>query len=87
MIEILGNPYSEFERNEELVECEQNGMKTFWEWEMGILEQEEKYWEDLLRQLKVKIDQEVEMVIAREDDPTDQRQIHIKSDVNGKYKA
>ena len=33
MIEILKNPFSEFEKNEELVECEQNGMKTFWEWE------------------------------------------------------
>ena len=42
MIEILKNPFSEFEKNEELVECEQNGMKTFWEWEHGILEQEEK---------------------------------------------
>jgi len=66
MIEILKNPYSEFERNEELVECEQNGMKNFWEWEMGLLEQEEKYWEDLLRQLKASIEQEVEQVIAKE---------------------
>jgi len=66
MIEILKNPYYEFERNEELVECEQNGMKNFWEWELGLLEQEEKYWEDLLRQLKASIEMEVQQVIAKE---------------------
>jgi hypothetical protein len=41
MIEILGNQFSEFEKNEELVEIETRGIKTFWEWELGLLEQEE----------------------------------------------
>ena len=49
MIEILGNPYTEYEKNEELVEIETRGIKTVWEWELGLLEQENKYYEDLLR--------------------------------------
>ena len=57
MIEILGNPYTEYEKNEELVEIESRGLKTVWEWEMGLLEQENKYYEDLLRQLKMTVEQ------------------------------
>jgi len=33
MIELIGNPQSEFEKNEELVEKDTNSLKSFWEWE------------------------------------------------------
>ena len=58
-IELIGNAQSEFERNEEEVERESNGIKTFWEWEIGLLDQDEQYWENQLRQLKQTVDSEV----------------------------
>lgn len=60
MIEILGNPYTEFEKNEEQVEVESREIKSFWQWELDVLEQENKYWEDLLRQLKLIVDTQIE---------------------------
>ena len=59
MIEIIGNPYAEFETNEDLVELEGSGLQHFWKWEMGLLEQEEEYWEDLLRNLEITIDEQI----------------------------
>ena len=53
VIEILGNKQSEFEKNEEAVEKEEYGIKSFWEWEQGLLDQEEIYWENKLRNLKI----------------------------------
>lgn len=41
MIELLKNPQAEFEKNEEAVEKDANGIKSFWEWEQGLLEAEE----------------------------------------------
>ena len=62
-------------------------MKTYWEWEHGLLEQEEKYWEDLLRQLKLSIDDEVNSVIAKKEGCSDVRKNEIRSDINGKYQS
>ena len=45
MIEIIGNTQAEFEKNERQVELEQLNQMSFWEWETGLLEQEEAYWE------------------------------------------
>ena len=87
MIEILGNQYSEFEKNEELVEIESRGIKTFWAWELGLLEQEEQYWEDLLRQLKMTQDQELESMIAREEGCDEERQKSFEKFVQLKYKT
>jgi hypothetical protein len=33
MIELIGNDQSEFEKNEDAVEKDESGIKTFWEWE------------------------------------------------------
>ena len=38
IIEILGNPQMEFEKNEELVTRQENNLKTFWEFETGLLD-------------------------------------------------
>jgi hypothetical protein len=38
MIELIGNPQYEFEKNEQEVEKETHGLKTFWEWEQGLLD-------------------------------------------------
>ena len=46
VIELIGNPQSEFEKNEEAVEKAAKEVKTFWQWELGLLEQEELYWEN-----------------------------------------
>lgn len=55
MIELIDNPQSQFEKNEEAVEKDSNGLKSFWEWEQGLLENEELYWEGKLRNLKDQI--------------------------------
>lgn len=59
IIELLGNDQAEFEKNEDAVEKDEAGMKSFAEWEMGLLDQEEAYWENLLRELKMQIDDEI----------------------------
>jgi hypothetical protein len=33
MIELINNPQAEFEKNEEAVEKDAYGIKSFWEWE------------------------------------------------------
>lgn len=38
IIELIGNDQSEFEKNEDAVEKEESGVKTFWEWESGLLD-------------------------------------------------
>ena len=59
MIEIIGNDISEFQENEQKVEIEQYGLESFWEWENKLLNQEVDYYENLLRQLKMQIDEEL----------------------------
>lgn len=38
MIELIGNDQSEFEKNEDAVEKEESEVKSFWEWEQGLLD-------------------------------------------------
>lgn len=59
MIEILGNEYEELERNRNEVEKEAYEIETFWQWEASVCEQEVDYYEQLLRDLKTTIDQEI----------------------------
>ena len=67
MIEIIGNEIAEFQENEQKVEIEQYGLESYWEWENKLLTQEIDYYENKLRQLKMKIDDEVsEHLIAQE---------------------
>jgi len=35
------------------MEKEEYGIKSFWEWEQVLLDQEEIYWENKLRNLKI----------------------------------
>ena len=60
-------------------------MRTFWDWERGILEEEELYWENLLRDLKITIDSEAQKVIASKEDCSEEQMSHIRSDINGIY--
>jgi hypothetical protein len=64
VIEILGNPHIEYEKNEMEIEIEENEIQSFWSWEAGLLKEEIMYWEGLLRQLKTKIDDEARSLIA-----------------------
>lgn len=84
MIELIGNPYSEFETNEDLVELEGSGLRNFWQWEMDLLEQEEEYWEDLLRNLKITIDEQIAQQVEKEG-ADEARAAEITADVNGMH--
>lgn len=66
IIEILGNPMIEFEKNEIALEIEQNDLQSYWEWEANLLREEVLYFEDLLRRLKNKIDAKVSKLLAAE---------------------
>lgn len=83
MIEIIGNDQSEFEKNEDAVEKEESGLKSFWEWEQGLLDQEEHYWENKLRELKMQIDEQIrdqeELESVGLDDA---RKLEIRTDIN-----
>lgn len=82
MIELIGNPQSEFEKNEEAVEKEINGIKSFWEWEQGLLDQEELYWENKLRSLKMEIDSEIKARLEIEKLGLDAgRELEIRTDI------
>lgn len=86
MIELIGNDQSEFEKNEDAVEKDESGNKTFWEWEQGLLDQEEGYWENLLRELKMQIDDEVRDRLDLEKVGLDEaRTLEIRTDINNKY--
>jgi hypothetical protein len=86
MIELIGNDQSEFEKNEDAVEKDENGIKTFWEWEQGLLDQEEGYWENLLRELKMQIDDEIRDRLDLEKVGLDEaRTLEIRTDINNKH--
>ena len=59
MIELMGNEHQEIMRNRMEVDKEQYGIESFWQWESKVLEQEVDYYEDLLRDLKNTIDEEI----------------------------
>ena len=40
MIEIIGNPVEEYEKNELELEKEQHDLQTFWQWEKNLLDDE-----------------------------------------------
>ena len=86
IIELLGNDQAEFEKNEDAVEKDEAGMKSFAEWEMGLLDQEEAYWENLLRELKMQIDDEIQTMCDRETIGLDDaRRLEIRTEINIKY--
>lgn len=86
MIELIGNAQTEFEKNEVQVEREANGVKSFWEWEQGLLDEEELYWENQLRSLKQTIDFECQDQYELEGVEKDsERATEIRRDINQKH--
>ena len=86
IIELIGNDQQEFEKNEDRVEKEDAGIKSFWEWESGLLDQEEKYWENQLRELKMQIDDEIRAREALEKVGLDDaRRLEIRTDINNAH--
>ena len=86
MIELIDNPQSQFEKNEEAVEKDSNGLKSFWEWEQGLLENEELYWEGKLRNLKAQITQEVNARLVEENiELQSTRGAEINADISNKH--
>lgn len=86
MIELIDNPQSQFEKNEEAVEKDANGLKSFWEWEQGLLENEELYWEGKLRSLKSQITDEVNARLLEEKvELQSTRGAEINADIANKY--
>ena len=66
-IELFGNPHAEQEASYIEMEKQRAGIKSFWEWELEIIEQEEAHLKNSLDdldeqivELKLKIDQDVE---------------------------
>jgi len=66
MIELMGNEFQEVTRNRIEVDKEQYGIETFWQWEAKVLEQEVDYYEELLRDLKSKIDNDIFKTLGEE---------------------
>lgn len=61
-------------------------MQTFWEWENNLLDQEERYWEQKLRDLKAQIDQEIRDRLAQEEIGLDAaRELEIRTDIANKH--
>lgn len=66
MIELMGNEFQEVTRNRIEGDKEQYGLETFWQWEAKVLEQEVDYYEELLRDLKSKIDNDIVETLGAE---------------------
>lgn len=65
MIEIMGNKYSEVQRNRLEIDKASYNIETFWQWEAKVCEQEVDYYERLLRNLKAEVDAEILQRLAQ----------------------
>lgn len=60
IIELVDNPYLNYERQVDQMASEELGRDTYWQWELKLLRQEQQYFKNLLDDLQDEIDQAID---------------------------